>query len=79
VNLLSQTDALNALAWLEQRTPGLYEEEELAGSPNNVWPDDRSWLTFTDEDLWATKVSGGAELVDRLIADTELETVLLPF
>jgi hypothetical protein len=44
-----------------------------------VWPDDRPWLTFTDEDLWATKVSGSRELIERLMADDELETVALDF
>jgi hypothetical protein len=57
----------------------LYDDEDLAGSPNNVWPDDRPWLTFTDEDLWATKVSGSRELIERLMADDELETVALDF
>jgi hypothetical protein len=56
----------------------LYDDEDL-GSPNNVWPDDPTWLTYTDEDLWATKVSGGRQLIERLMADDELETVVLDF
>jgi hypothetical protein len=57
----------------------LYDNEDLAGSPNNIWPDDRVWLTFTDADLWATKVSGSRDLIGRLMADHELETVVLAF
>jgi hypothetical protein len=57
----------------------LYDDEDLAGSPNNVWPDDPTWLTYTDEGLWATKVSGGRQLIERLMADDELETVVLDF
>lgn len=57
----------------------IYDNEGLAGSPNNVWPDDRTWLTYTDEDLWATKVSGSRQLIERLIADDEVETVVLDF
>jgi hypothetical protein len=57
----------------------LYDDEDLPGSPSNIWPDDRSWLVYTDADLWATKVSGSAELIARLRADPELEVVTLPF
>jgi hypothetical protein len=57
----------------------LYDDEDLPGSPSNIWPGDRSWFVYTDWDLWATKVSGSAELAGRLIADTELEAVSLPF
>jgi hypothetical protein len=57
----------------------LYDAKELSGSPSNVWPDDKSWLVYTDSDLWATKVSGGRELIDRLLDDDEIETVVLDF
>jgi hypothetical protein len=49
---LASSDFDNVTAFrceLEELT-SLYDSEELAGSPNNTWPDDRSWLTFTDED-----------------------------
>lgn len=45
------------------------------GSPSNIWPQDRSWLVYTDWDLWATRLSGSSVLVDAAIADRELETV----
>jgi hypothetical protein len=38
------------------------------GTPNNVWPEDRSCLVYTDCDLMATKVNGPAELIARLDA-----------
>jgi hypothetical protein len=57
----------------------LYDDENLSGSPNNFWPDDRSWLTLTDEDLWATKVSGSRNLIGRLLEVENLETVVLDF
>lgn len=45
------------------------------GSPSNIWPQDRSWLVYTDWDLWATRLSGSSVLVDAAIADAELETL----
>ena len=57
----------------------LYHDEDLPGSPSNIWPRDRSWLVYTDADLWATKVSGSGDLIGRLIADAALETVSLLF
>jgi hypothetical protein len=57
----------------------LFETGGLIGSPSNFWPDERSWFVYTDWDLWATKVSGTADLINRLVADTELETVSLSF
>ena len=45
------------------------------GSPSNIWPQDRSWLVYTDWDLCATRLSGSSVLVDAAIADTELETL----
>ena len=62
-----------------QELPLLLDIDHLSGSPSNVWPVDRSWLVYTDWDLWATKVSGDASLVDRLESDPELEVVRLPF
>lgn len=44
-----------------------------AFAPANIWPHDRAWFTYTDYDLWMTKVSGTADLVQRLIDEPELE------
>jgi hypothetical protein len=55
---------------------GLYEYEG-SGAPNNIWPDDRSWFTYTDFDLCATKVSGSQDLIARILEDDELEGVIL--
>jgi hypothetical protein len=56
----------------------LLDDDTLSGSPSNLWPEDRSWLVYTDWDLWATKVSGTGELIDRLERDPELEVIHLP-
>lgn len=58
---------------------GLYDDEELPGSPSNIWPDNKSWFVYTDWDLWGTKISGSPELINRLTADLKLETVKLSF
>ncbi|QSB04208.1 hypothetical protein [Natronoglycomyces albus] len=50
----------------------------FSSSPSNIWPADRSWLLYTDWDLWGTKVTGPAELLARLEADDFLETAWLP-
>jgi hypothetical protein len=55
---------------------GLYEYEG-SGAPNNIWPTDKSWFTYTDYDLWATKVSGSPDLIARILEDDELEGVVL--
>lgn len=44
-------------------------------APNNMWPSDRSWLSYTDCDLSATRVNGSQLLVDAICADPTLETV----
>ena len=54
--------------------------KEAAGNhqvftPANIWPSDRSWLVYTDYDLWATKVSGSTELINELRANSKLETL----
>ena len=49
------------------------------GAPNNIWPDDKAWFTYTDYDLWATKVSGSQDLIARILEDDELEGVILDF
>ena len=44
-------------------------------TPSNFWPEDRSWLVFTDYDLWATRVYGTAELIASLEEAPDLETL----
>ncbi|WP_156937552.1 hypothetical protein [Haloglycomyces albus] len=44
-------------------------------SPHNMWPDDRSWVTYTDFDLWGTKIVGTPELEKALESDPEFETI----
>lgn len=44
-------------------------------TPANIWPPDRSWLVYTDYDLWATKVSGSLELIKELRTNALLETL----
>ena len=48
--------------------------QERWAAPNNLWPEDHSWFVYTDDDLWATKVSGPASLIQRLRSDPDLET-----
>jgi hypothetical protein len=55
----------------------LYDHRDVEGSPSNIWPDDRSWMVYTDWDLWGTKVSGDPSLTESLLADSELEAVSL--
>jgi hypothetical protein len=53
----------------------LYDAADVPGSPSNIWPADRSWLVYTDCDLWATRVSGPVDLVNALRVDDLLEVV----
>jgi hypothetical protein len=55
----------------------LYDDQD--GSPGNFWPEDRTWLVYTDQDLWASKVSGSRELIEQVKTDGELETIELDF
>jgi hypothetical protein len=50
----------------------------FAWSPQNVWPDDHSWVTYTDYDLWATRVSASTEILHRLSESPILELARLP-
>ncbi|MDP9904624.1 hypothetical protein [Arthrobacter bambusae] len=43
-------------------------------TPANIWPPDRSWLVYTDYELWATKVSGSTGLINSLRDNPFLET-----
>lgn len=44
-------------------------------TPDNIWPVDRSWLLWTEHDLWSTRVIGSPSLVAAIDSDPELETV----
>ncbi|QES51653.1 hypothetical protein DEJ50_31190 [Streptomyces venezuelae] len=57
----------------------LYDYPGMTASPSNLWAAERSWVTYTDQDLWGTKVAGPPELVRRLVEDTEIEAVRLPW
>ena len=48
------------------------------GTSSNWWPSDRAWMVYTDADLWATKVSGAATLLDSITSDERLETIEWP-
>ena len=50
--------------------------EGRIGTPSNIWAKDRSWFVYTDWDLWGTKVSGSQSLIDDLILDPALETLV---
>ena len=43
------------------------------GTPSNWWAADRSWMVYTNWDLWATKISGPAALIASIEADPRLE------
>jgi hypothetical protein len=44
-------------------------------TPSNIWPADRSWLVYTDYDLWATRVCGSAALIDAIRQEGALDAV----
>lgn len=46
-----------------------------SGTPSNWWAPDKSWMVYTDWDLWATKVSGTSALIASIEADQRLECV----
>lgn len=50
----------------------LPEERELA---DLWWPEDRAWCVYGDVDLTSTYVAGSAELVETLLASTDVEAV----
>lgn len=56
----------------------LYDHADVTGSPSNIWPEDRSWVVWTDHDLWGTRVRGSASLIQALERDSELETIRYP-
>jgi len=44
-------------------------------TPNNFWPEDRSWMVLTHHDLWATQVFGSTELIASLEEAPNLEVL----
>jgi hypothetical protein len=42
------------------------------------WPDDRAWCVGGDVDLMSTYVGGGADAIDAIVRDTELEALAIP-
>lgn len=44
-------------------------------TPSNIWPADRSWLVYTDYDLWATRVCGSTSLIDAVTQEGALDAV----
>ncbi|MFF2628531.1 hypothetical protein ACFVUN_22500 [Kitasatospora griseola] len=57
----------------------LFYHPESDFTPANLWPQDRSWPTWTDYDRWATKVVGLTTLIDAVLADPETEALRLPW
>ncbi|MBY8864011.1 hypothetical protein K7711_46640 [Nocardia sp. CA2R105] len=57
----------------------LYDHPSGVGSPSNLWAANRSWITWSDWDLCATKVAGPTELTEELQAKPELEALRLPW
>jgi hypothetical protein len=49
-------------------------DDRFSGSPMNIWGG--SSLAYTDYDPCATIVCGSAALVERLVRDPEVETVI---
>src|SRR5205823_9620956 len=41
--------------------------------PSFWWPQDRAWFVFSEIDLHCTYVGGTAALVERIVADSDLE------
>lgn len=55
-----------------------FTERNRAGIPPMLWyPEDESWVVFTDQDSCATHLGGPRDLVDAVLADPELEAVPL--
>lgn len=44
-------------------------------SPNLWWPDDRTWFVSTEIDGPSTYIGGSAQLIERLLADPQLEVL----
>ncbi|WP_274917875.1 hypothetical protein [Streptomyces sp. WZ-12] len=58
----------------------LYHHPDLmAYSPSNIWPEDRTWVTYTHFDLHGTKVAGPTPLIEALFNAPGLEALRLPW
>jgi hypothetical protein len=44
-----------------------------AGAGRNIWLDGKPWFVHADWCLWATKVGGSADLINRLGHDADRE------
>jgi hypothetical protein len=53
----------------------LYDGLEV--SPNLWWPDDRTWCVGTDIDLMTTYVGASSACVEAMLADEELEVLVV--
>jgi hypothetical protein len=67
------------LAGLLRDAANLYDHPYGTGSPANFWSSDRSWVTWSDWDLWGTKVTGPAVLGNAILGDPQLEAISLPW
>ncbi|WP_432562090.1 hypothetical protein [Kineococcus sp. SYSU DK003] len=47
-------------------------------TPSNLWPADRSWMVWTDYDLWASRISGPPDLIDAVEHHPDLDTLTWP-
>lgn len=53
-----------------------FTECNRAGIPPMLWyPEDESWMVFTDEYSCATRLGGPRDLVEAVLADPELEAI----
>ncbi|MEV5510125.1 hypothetical protein [Streptomyces orinoci] len=77
--MMGDFDNLHVLSGRLGDARALYDMDEPDFSPSNLWPEDRSWIVYTDYDLWGTKVVGPTALLDTLVGDTEIEAVRLPW
>ncbi|MEU6109475.1 hypothetical protein ABZ853_13880 [Streptomyces albidoflavus] len=57
----------------------LYDAPFAECNPANLFAADRSWITCTDIDLWATKVVGPPALIKALLDDDEIEAIRIPW
>jgi hypothetical protein len=62
-------DAATELGWM------LDNCQFVPQSPNLFWPDDRSWCVATEIDLDSSYLGGSETLVERLLADQDLEAL----
>jgi hypothetical protein len=51
----------------------LAENPASIGSPQNFWPLGLQWFVYTDYDLQASRISGSPELIEALLASSELD------